>query len=299
MHTPLLLYRGDSKKHLRKQLFIDPGTQNPDGQMYAKLFYFGQKARHFWMEKDRDIHQREWLKGVWDHSDTTFAWLFKEIRRVLKYSYRRVKRFCDENPALSEYFNDESNGTDFIAQVMQESPKKRQIIRDYYLHLLHTYGRNGIHKATLLVSASSDLRVASSFRKDGAENVVLYMFSPAPYTKYCVSSRFRPKDIGVVMDAGLPLYKRNSGIYPGQKEYGFRGAIFPHLIFGVYDQATDDFIVNPHLLAMNGHSMENLYRNGIRVEQNQFENMIKKTGFHRFVIVDESGLYHGQDKGQE
>ena len=92
---------------------------------------------------------------------------------------------------------------------------------------------------------------------------------------------------------GGPLYNRNSGLYPEQKEYGFRGAIFPQLILGIHDQTTDQFIVNPHLLAMNGGNLETLSRSGIQIDQSDFENLIPQTGFRRFGLLDEDGLYHG------
>ncbi|HLL47312.1 MAG TPA: hypothetical protein VK399_11425, partial [Longimicrobiaceae bacterium] len=96
-----------------------------------------------------------------------------------------------------------------------------------------------------------------------------------------------------VFAMGTPRYRRNSGLYPEQKEYGLRGAVFPQLILGVHDQPSDRFVVNPHLLTMYASGLANLPRHGIWIDQANFEQVIKETGFLRYGAVDPGGLYHG------
>src|SRR6202035_5345658 len=137
--------------------------QQSDNQLYNRLFFFGQKARHFWMDQERDVGRRSWLQSLHDQSDATFAWLFCNIARVLNYKERRVQIFCQQNLPFTTYFKGSKNEQNFVARARRLNRLDCQVVRDYYLHFLHTFGRRGIHKPTLLVSASSDLTVARNF----------------------------------------------------------------------------------------------------------------------------------------
>ncbi|WP_157222073.1 hypothetical protein [Chromobacterium haemolyticum] len=292
---PLFLYRGDSKNNLRAQLFSSTSDWRPDNELYSRIFFFGQKARHFWMDPTRETKARNWLRNLHDDSMHTFTWLFSKIGQVLSSRERRVKNFCKENHLFAEYFKNPANEQDFLTKTQSLPPRLRQRARDYYLYCLHTYGRRGIHEQTLLVSTTSDINVARNFRHHDGENVITYLFVPSPYSKYCVSSRLLPQDYTMIREAGTPSYKRNSGLYPEQKEYGLRGAVFPQLILGIHDLRSNEFIVNPHLLAMYESGILNLRHYGIWIDQTNFEVLIKQTGFLRFGELDEDDFYHGHD----
>lgn len=294
---PLFLYRGDSKKNLRRQQF--GRKQEPwhtDDLLFSMLFYFGQKARHFWLEHGDDIAKRDWLTSIDDASDATFSWIFDRIGVILKYKFVNVQQFVSGNPSFAAYFLDQGNKRDFISKAASLNLKDRQHAKDYYLYFAHTFGRKGIHESTMLVSASSDIKVASSFRKHQEENLVSYLFVPPPHYRYCISSHFFSARERAAMVMGTPSYAMNSGLYPNQKEFSLRGAIFPHFLLGVHDPSTEQFVVNPHLLAMRCDDLASLPSNGIRIDQSEFGTHVLQTGFFRYGVLSPDGIYQGYDR---
>lgn len=292
---PLFLYRGDSKKNLRRQQF--GGNQeswHTDALLFSMLFYFGQKARHFWLEHRNEIAKRDWLISIDDVSEATFSWIFDRTGEILKYKLRNVQHFVSENPCFAAYFFDQKNKIDFISKAVSLDLKGRQHAKDYYLYFAHTFGRKGIHKSTMLVSTSSDIKVASSFRNDKGENLVSYLFVPSPYFRYCISSHFfSTRELARMR---TPRYAMNSGLYPDQKEFSLRGAIFPHFLLGVHDPSTEQFVVNPHLLAMRCDDFASLPSNGIRIDQSEFDTRVLQTGFLRYGVLSPDGIYQGYDR---
>lgn len=294
---PLFLYRGDSKKNLRWQQFgRKRESWHTDGLLFSMLFYFGQKARHFWLEREEEIAKRDWLTSIDDDSEATFSWIFDRIGSILKYQFGNVQQFVSGNPCFADYFLDVKNREDFINKAASLDRKNRQHAKDYYLYFAHTFGRKGVHESTMLVSASSDIKVASGFRKDQGENLVSYLFVPPPYSRYCVSSHFSCARERAAMAMGTPSYAMNSGLYPNQKEFSLRGAIFPHFLLGVYDLSVDQFVVNPHLLTMHCDDLASLPSNGIRIDQSEFDTRVRQTGFFRYGILGPDGIYQGCDR---
>jgi hypothetical protein len=97
-----------------------------------------------------------------------------------------------------------------------------------------------------------------------------------------------------IIKMNTPRYKRNHGLYPEQKEYGLRGAVFPQLILGVHDQLSNRFVVNPHLLNMYDSSIMKIPQRGIWIDQTSFNLIIRQTGYLRFAELDSEGSYHGR-----
>ena len=287
----LCLYRGESKGNLRKQLFGNQDLDLPDNILYLRLFYFGEKARHFSQDDDEAIARRTWLRSIGDAEPSTFEWIFDRIHRIVGYKYKRVRHFCSLNPKFALYFGDPSNKRHFIACVGRAGQMDRALIRDYYLYFLHTFGRRGIHSESFLISASRSLKVATRFRDKRDENVVLYLFTPPPKRRYAVSSHIARLNYRVVSKAGLPGYSRGTGLYAEQEEVALRGAIFPQLILGVSDRARDRFVVNPHLLRMSEQTIARIDRRGIEIDQRDLELLIHQTGFHRYVELSRAGEY--------
>jgi hypothetical protein len=288
--APLRLYRGESKTNLRRQLLPSSVADIPDYLLYSRLFLFGEKARHFSRDTDDAIVQRPWLRGITDTRAATFEWLFDRIHRIIGYRYRRVQRFRRENPEFTAFFSDPALKAEFRRRVMKLFQTGRAQVRDYYLYFLHTYGRKGIDRETLLVSTSECRTQAKRFQGRGDQGVLLYIFLPRRYLRNAVSSR-----LGRAAEfAGLPSYHPGADLYAKQREVSLRGAIFPHYIFGVEDNATKQFIVNPHLLQMPQPFVTQIHRRGIKVDQRAFEPLFHESGFYRSVIGGRAGrLYSG------
>jgi hypothetical protein len=294
--SPLRLFRGESKGNLKRQLLGD-ATWAGDEILYARLFYFGEKAHHFSLDDDRAIARRNWLRGIADARRDTFEWLFDNVHRVAGYQYRRIRKFREDNPEFAAYFGDAGSKSDFLGRVSQCHPIRRPQIRDYYLYFLHTFGRRGVREQSLLVSTSESLPQARRFRDRADDNVILYIFLPALFGRYAVSSHSGGHRSRVVRNAGLPLYRANTGLYPQQREISLRGAVFPQFILGVDDCAQNRFIVNPHLLRMYRDSIPRIARNGIWIDQTGFDLHVRETGYMRYTSVHPPGRYRGHTLG--
>jgi hypothetical protein len=290
--SPLLLYRGDSKTQLRKQLFACGITDQPDGILYSRLFYFGAKARHFYMDPDEEIIRRRPLRSISDIAPKTFQWLFAEVARVLRYRHKQVIAFRESNKAFTEYFGNSENLGEFTRQAKSLVPWKRQLVRDYYLFFLHTFGRRGIHRQTMLVSTSRSIEQASRFCSHGRDNVLLYLFQSPAWSRFAISQapgRYK----AILREIGAPTYMDGRGLYPEQQEVGVRGAIFPQRLLGVRDKSKKYFLVNPHLFNMPSSDIADLTRSGIRLDQAGFEQLARETGFFRHVALRRNRWYQG------
>lgn len=295
--SPLRLFRGDSKGNLKRQLLRDASSWAGDDILYARLFYFGEKAHHFSLDDDDAIAQRNWLTNIADAGPGTFHWLFDKIHRVVGYRYQRVQTFCAENVEFAGYFGNSRCKSDLLSRVSRCGPVQRSLIRDYYLYFLHTYGRRGVRDQSLLISASESLSQARRFRDRTQENVVMYIFVPGGFNRYAVSSHLGGHRLRAVRTAGLPLYRANTGLYSEQREVALRGAIFPQLILGVDDRDQNRFVVNPHLLRMYSSTISRIRSEGIWIDQNGFELLINETGYRRYASVDPRGRYRGYPLG--
>ncbi|HEU0014783.1 MAG TPA: hypothetical protein VFQ45_13940 [Longimicrobium sp.] len=294
---PLLVYRGASKNLLRRQLFSARDLDHFDEYLFARLFYFGEKARHFSLDDDEAVVRRNWLRSVTDVSPKTFEWLFDQLHRIVRYRYRRVRAFCSENPTLAAYFSERSHRRDFVRRVALVSRPMRALIRDYYLYLLHTYGRKGVHAQTMLISASLELRQASKFKDRADENVVLYLFVPRGNSRFTVSSFTRPpKCLRMI---GLPQYSPNTGLYAEQQEIALRGAVFPQRILGASDRTSGHFIVNPHLLQMSPGQLKEMPRAGIPINQDDFDLLVRETGYLGYAHATPEGRFSALGRRRE
>jgi len=291
--APLRLYRGESKTNLRRQLLPPLAADLPDDLLYTRLFLFGEKARHFSRDSDEALRGRRWLRYISDTTSDTFAWLFDQIHRIIRYRYNHVQRFRADNPEFAVFFSDPQSKSEFRRRALGLFPTCRAHVRDYYLYFLHTYGRKGIDRETPLVSTSEARSQARRFQGRGKEGVLLYIFLPSRYRRNAVSSRVGPAFDSAVRRSGLPTYQPGAELYAKQREVALRGAVFPQYIFGVEDNATNQFIVNPHLLQMRLEDIVGITRHGIAIDQRAFDLLIRETGFYRYVRAERRGRLTG------
>jgi transposase-like protein len=272
---PLVTYRGVSRDHLVEKL-SKQGSHLSEVELLSLLFYFGDKAKHYYKIDNIDARSLRWLSSIEDKSQSTCETIFKKIGKVLKNKRAEIKRFIERNHDFCEYFKSGSNSEGFGSAVSALG----QDARDYYLYFLHSVGKIGLGDKSVLVSTSRSYDAASRFAGDANGRYVIYYIIPKPILNYAVSHLSMKILENKLNRRGLPIYNGDA-IYPDQKEYCVRGALFPSHIFGV--QVLDDsrFVVNPHLFSGNNNVCDML--NGLALDQSDFEGRLKNTNYYRGV----------------
>ena len=87
----------------------------------------------------------------------------------------------------------------------------------------------------------------------------------------------------------LPLY--HSPFYPKQKEVAIKGTLFPHYILGLYDLEHDCFVLNPYIFKQSRLALENVPAAGFKIDQSDFYEWIRETGYFGYVKRQPSGIY--------
>ena len=77
----LLLYRGEEQRNIRRRL-TDNGLGIEVHEVLQRAFYFGDKARHFFV--DTFDGNRNFLTGINDCSDKTISFIYNRICNVLE-----------------------------------------------------------------------------------------------------------------------------------------------------------------------------------------------------------------------
>lgn len=290
----IFVYRGEFLNGLRKKLFSDY-QHFSEPKLYERLFIFGDKARHFFMEQNKDS-SRGWLTNINDISDETFGFVFERIANVLSQPNLKPKVLQSCSSRYLSYFCDNRNQQNFIDLVnsaTQNVDKDKLQLRDYYLYFLHIAGASGIRKETMLVSTSLSVEVSESF--SGSNNkgsLILYGFIPQPYHNFIVSPWLASEYHQIASLNGLPTYQP-FGLYPEQIEVSVKGALFPCFILGVKQIEKSHFVVNPHIFKVE--NFKNVGKFGIPVQQDDFMSSILSTKYIRFVSTDLQGNFEQHD----
>lgn len=272
---PLVTYRGVSREHLIQKL-SKQGSHLSEEKLLSLLFYFGDKAKHYYKFDDVEAASLRWLSRIEDMSQATCAKIFKKIRKVFKNNRAEIASFIERNRYFYEFFNSPENLEKFIGAVSSLG----QGARDYYLYFLHSAGNIGLGDKSILVSTSSNYDTAQRFAGDGGNGYVICYIIPRPIEKYAVTYRSMERLEKPLMHQGLPTYKGDA-LYPNQKEYCVRGALFASHIFGVQVLDTSKFVVNPHLFSENNKAYDMLH--GLKFDQSDFEGRLKETDYYRGV----------------
>ena len=282
----LTTFRGDSYANMISRV-EDEGVL--EGVVYQKTFYFGSKSKHF-LETQPVIDARQHLCSIEDVSDATFTFIFEKVARVCGLEEYRTRRFWRENPDIPAFFTRPDNKAQFLYLVRRLGQKEKALVRDYYLFLLHTAGERGVTSESMLVSTSTDWRQAEKFRdRRDPRKVIFYYFVPKPFDRYCISSRVALGTYDLIRHLKLPRYRLDSGLYAGQREVAVRGGLLPHFMLGILRVDRDEFVVNPHLLAMPDASLPSILEHGIHIDQDDFNEQIKASSYLRY-----SDLYDGE-----
>lgn len=288
----MVVYRGVDKKFLRDRL---NNTHEGVGwsETFHRLFIVGEKSKSFLRKMSNNDSFDEFIIPVDDVSDGTFLKLFRCMCELVHSDeYKNVIKFCVSEDFKSFFSN--ANERQFVSKVKIFNRRIKEIIRDYYLYLLHVAAAKNISKYTLFVSTSLVHNVARNFACPGgdeAEGLIYHYYIPQPYYKYAISPSNIRYHRNVINKADMPNYNPKK-IYYKESEVSIKGVLFPHFIVGIEFVETKKFVVNPHILGLNAKQIPSAINNGIYIDQMSFGKDIRKTLYARMTLLDSRGKFH-------
>jgi transposase-like protein len=281
---PLVTYRGVSREHLVEKLSSDT-REMTEASILSHLFYFGDKAKHYYKHNDSEAILLRWLRRIEDVSRDTNGKIFTQIAKVLNHNTSEaISDFRLTNLEFCKYFRMAANRNSFVDVLCELGPAAR----DYYLCFLHTVGNIGIGDKSVLVSTTRSYKKAIEFAGDASQSFVIWYVIPRPIDNYAVSARSLNRMEETLVGKGLPVVKK--ALYPAQREYCIKGALFASHIIGVHLPHASKFVVNPHLFTDNNNACDMIH--GLKIDQQDFENRLEQTSYHRGVGTCFDGNFH-------
>jgi hypothetical protein len=264
-NSPVVVYRGVSKKHLEKTL--SRNRQNiTEEKLLSRLFFYGEKARAFHAYNEKQANLLPWLKKIEDCSEETCRELFSRIHGLLARKDGCISFISQDSQSFSKFFQDEMNSSIFVSKVCELGTRAR----DYYLYFLHTYGSE-ICNQSFLVSTSSDYQVALDFANGDINKFIIIYAIPKPIEMHAIGAESHSSSENILYDQGLPLYNC-AAHYPEEKEYAIRGGLFPHYMIGVIAIHSSKLCANPHLFSQA--NLSSYLLSGLKMDQSDFETKI-------------------------
>lgn len=280
-----LVFRGDNFSHLSEKLSSFPGILREE-KMLSLLFYFGDKAKHYYKYDDEEIANSRWIKNIEDLSRESAKEIFKKTRKVIKTKRDDIFDFRENNTDFVRYF--EGDNIDKFSNLLVGNSK----LRDYYLYFLHTSGKIGIGDKSLLVSTSLSYDIARQFSGENGTKYIIYYVIPSPINNFAITPYFTGMDKAIKnSNSSLPIYNGKS-LYPEQHEVAIKGALFAHHMLGVMvlKESNDEiFIANPHMFS-NENSPSSILK-GLTFDQSDFKKRLGECGYSRGVGTFLDGNY--------
>ncbi|MEA5515257.1 hypothetical protein [Nodularia sp. UHCC 0506] len=287
----IILFRGQNKQTLEEVL--SGSFQNEAGKLLCKIFYFGEKAKHFF--KYDNNAEDSYLRTVDDTSDATFHFIFDEINKILtdqnygggKREIKAKAEFKLSNTEFTNFFSNDNKEKfiNIINNIKNNQETERERIRDYYLFILHNFGRHFKEKS-IFVSTTEDKAEADEYAQGrkpcepNKKSVVFLYIVPRPLYKHCINAEISQEFHQHYQKQGLPIYSRE---IHKQKEVAIKGTLFPQYILGLYDLESENFIINPYIFKKNSLQNFNILQ-GLYINQNKFRERIKETNLKVYVI---------------
>jgi len=279
-----LTFRGVNRDHLTSKL-SSKVTSLSDEKLFSLLFYFGDKAKQYYISEDTKASGLRWLQKIEDFSQETYSTIFEKIRYVLKSEKREVRTFCKQNKEFADFFLNDNNRSIFISSLIEET----NFGRDYYLYFLHTAGEIGIrNNKSIFVSTSLSFDLAVKFSGNSGEGYVIYYIIPEPFENFAISYKRVQSYEPWLTAQSLPIYN-GEALYPEQYEVAIKGALFSSFILGVRVIEKNRFIVNPYLF-QEPNAIESILI-GLYIDQTDFIKRLGETGYRRGVGIYLEGTY--------
>lgn len=291
----LFLYRGEEQRNIKKRL-VNSDSDVEQQEVFKRVFYFGDKARHFATDVFRD--GRNFLMGINDCSEDTLSFIFDRIANALNSI--KISRQIAENTSdcFRDFFLDQNNRTIFVGRINKSYTDETKLkSRDYYLYFLHVAGTSGIRHETMFVSSSTDRKIATGFSRVGKRDlsrIIFHYFIPQPFHIHAIAPWVADHHQRIARSLGLPTYKP-TGLFPKQQEVSVKGALFPHFMLGIELVDEKKFIVNPHGCCLNRSEFPNVSKQGFSIDQSDFQNKIFDTGYIRWGQTDLAGNFESHE----
>lgn len=280
-----ITFRGFNRKHILTSL-VRKDEDVDENKLIELLFYFGEKAKHYYKVNDVEAGKSRWIKNIEDCSYSSAKAIFEKIRNILKKDDDKISEFKKSAPEFTSYFLSD-NKQNFIKAISSHCRA-----RDYYLFFLHTAGKIGISDKTVLISTSKSEKIPENFFDRNDDNYIIYYVIPKEIDKYAISHLSKLDDKKIKeLSSDLPIYNGGS-LYPDQEEIGVKGALFSHHILGVmrYPKSHKEFFIpNPHIFTKINQPDSIL--SGLYIDQSDFMERLDETGCHRGVGILEDATF--------
>ena len=277
-----LLFRGQNIKYEANLLDVDlkesEKEYNIEHYLFPKIFYFGEKAKCYYLGKKQNIYQAL-------SSSQNCEILFNSLKNKLKYA---DEKFHQKNLPLCAFFEDDKNLKLFIEKI-----KDKAKLYSYYKAISHTLESD---ETSYLISATEDIKQALTFAGE-KEPIIIGFIKPLVDIKkgnYQFSQKNYNHEINEIeeelSDLGLPII---SGEWPfeSERENVVTGCLLPHLIWFVIDITSKRIIINPHLIT-RGFKDKSIF---IDIDQEDFDMRIATTTYQGYVVYDWTYNYYKLD----
>ena len=279
------IMRGDSNENLMKQYYCD--TNSP--KLLAQyIFMVGEKGRICWSKKK-----------YYDPDDTSLS-NFQSICELLnrfinegcsKGNIERMQKMQNFVLRNKEFCKDIKNINDIVKRYGQLKTEDRIRVNLYYLSIAHTINSYKYQKVSNFISTTTNLQVATTFTDD----ICIYGWIPTYGWN-------RIKSIDYIIASNKSFIEKlkipycDTPVYPEQKEILLRCGLLPHFIIGF--KSKNNFYTNPAIFSLindmgNISSFKdlcrfksNFIRNGLNIDQTNFENFCHETNFKRYYSYD-------------
>ena len=263
-NSPLskMIFRGDTNTNFRKQYKIS-SEKTSLLELAKYLFLIGEKGKHFW------------------NGETLPFEILGSDSDVIEYIWYKVSSLLKEMKMKEFLFSKEGKEL-FIKKIEGINENQKRMILDYYYSYVHTCNSQNSHFLSTSESFSTALKFLHSH-----SGIVIVGWVPE---NHCNEMMIDYEDVcqnrGNIESLGFPTFET---LYPEQKEICLKCGILPHFIIGFYAPKKRMFVINPALF-MTTCNMEEIIINGFDVDQSEFLEELKKTGYSKCYWYDK-GIY--------
>jgi len=292
----LIIYRGDNKAAVLKR-YNNSSIPHPFNDY---LFMLGTKGKYFFEEVQKQIADSKNAFPISDTSQKFFARIFDMLSNLFNTCprsfnerlRRRFEKFIEREVQVYLFFKERVNKRTFLAKVKGADEKDKLLIRDYYLNLLHHFGKSEFYPTSFLLSATTSFDVANDFVKNEIpkeDEIIFFGWVPRGNRKMMLHTShynfFRRK---VMEQYSLPMYKMS--FFPGQKEISLKGGFLPHYMIGYFytESGEKRFEINPTLVEKQ---KPNWLREGLPIDQTLFFLKVGEVNLGKGVYVDNEGNF--------
>lgn len=270
-------YRGD-KKSILKQIMFQGTDKYHDYDFYSRIFNLGGKTKQCYTGGNDFT-----IKKIDDTSHETFINIFNELNDIFNNYINnedivyKLQVFKMYNPDIYNFFSTSSNLDKFKKLVNNLCSNELIWIRDYYIYLIHIFGKTKIYYDSPLISTSYSFNTAKSFGTNNNKHddclIYIYLIT-MPMEEIGIDESYLDNFKTYQAFSKFPLIKKTA--FPEEKEFSVFGALFPHNIIGIYDLKKDKIIINSHLfLNNNPNDLELCANEGFDIPIHYFNSSFK------------------------